>query len=155
MLLKFFLFNIFSSLNVYLLLLCGPEGLPRLNVGAHHTFAQAGVPSYPWQHSFLNYVGQWGCLGCPQNTSYIHPKLPLLLVYCPHCFWVQFLAIALSGVVGITKFAMCFVSWFVWVVTSSHSTLSGINDTFNVVFASWHLIAGKSSLPQLSANEHD
>lgn len=153
-----FFLNIFSSLSVYLYYVAQKVRFiffssSRLNVGAQHIFAQAGTSSYPRTASSIT-LGNEAAHRIPHIFI---PKLSLLLIYCPHCFWVQFLAIALSGVVGITKFAMFFVSWFAWVVTSSHSMLclGSVNETFDVVFAAWHLIAGKSSLPQLSANEHN
>lgn len=146
MLLKDFFFKHLRMKIYYLPLLCDP----KCQICFLQLFQTLGI------HYILTLSNEAAWTASRKPSISIH-KLPLLLVYCPHYYWAQFLALTLSRIVGISRFAMWFVNWFAQIVTSSCSIqrLGLSHETFSLVFASWHLTAGKSSLPYLSANEHD
>lgn len=124
-------FNIFFSLSVYLPLLCGPEGQIHFlqlfadSVRGNITFLPGGNVLLHVTTELSQLLWATRLPGLPQSLRAIS-KLSLLSR--PRLMSdVKFLAIALSGVPGIAKFAMCFISWFAWVETSLHTILSWIS----------------------------
>lgn len=136
-------FNIFSSLSVYLPLLCVPAGqihFPELLAGSlwgHFTFLPLTcdhiTPSIPCA---LRLPGLHTEHPIPLPKS---PPFFFFLVFCPH-FGVQFFAIVLS--VSCAQLL-------------SNTTMEPLPETFNAAFAPWHFTAGKNHLPHLSTSGHD